>query len=140
MLGENGEKIERKAKPIIANPKENIGGKAKKRRWSPNHNKWKHDIASKQDLLTTLKPREKDWTHQCHLPMKKCWDKCINKQKWGYTYCAHYSDCTVYTNLYIFLLVGWTNILKCFGFKILKIISQIWFLNSFIWDLKDTSH
>ena len=31
--------LERKAKPIIANQKEDIGDKAKEWRWSPNHNK-----------------------------------------------------------------------------------------------------
>ena len=43
----------------------------KKWSWSPNHNKWKHANASVQNLLTTLKSREEDRTHQCKPPKKQ---------------------------------------------------------------------
>ena len=48
--------LERKAKSIIVNPEEDIGGGGgnKKWSWSPQHNKWKHANAFVQDLLTTL--------------------------------------------------------------------------------------
>jgi membrane-bound inhibitor of C-type lysozyme len=69
-------KLEIKAKPIIANPKANIGVKTN----VDEAETIKNANESVQDLLKTLKSREEDETYQCQ-PQKNVEDKFINKTK-----------------------------------------------------------
>ena len=74
--------LERKANPSLPTLMPELETKQKKRRWSPNHNNWKHGNTSVQELLTSLKSRAEDQTHQCQTQRKITRNKFLNTHNW----------------------------------------------------------